>query len=101
MQGEHLHILKSGEVRVLWREGAGCPNYEVATLLQGELIGVLGESADENVSEFTLQTVRPCELYSVTRTEFLARFKPEVQASTRELIRAKSETWRQRAQVSP
>ena len=29
------------------------------------------------------------------------RFKPEVQASTRELIRAKSETWRQRAQVSP
>ena len=45
----------------------------MATLLQGELIGVLVESADENVSAFTLRTVRPCELYSVARTEFLAR----------------------------
>ena len=33
MQGEHLHILKSGEVRVLWREGAGCPNDRTLTLL--------------------------------------------------------------------
>ena len=34
MEGSHLHLLKSGEVRVLWREGPGCPSYELATLYQ-------------------------------------------------------------------
>lgn len=99
MQGDHLHLLKAGEVRVLWREGPGCPSYELATLLQGELIGALGENDEGCASEFTLQTVRPSELYSVSRNEFLARFKPDVVKNTRDLLRAKSDTWRQRAQA--
>ena len=99
MQGDKLHLIKAGEVRVLWREGPGCPSYELATLCQGELIGVFGEDDWASASEFTLQTVRPCELYSVSRHEFIARFKPAALKSTRDSLRAKSDTWRQRARA--
>jgi hypothetical protein len=96
MPCKNLYVIDKGEVRVLWRDGVGGPMYELATLYRGEMLGVLVE---DELSEFTLQTTKATELYSISCIDFhqQANRWPEVLENTRAMMSAKRDGWRKRA----